>query len=76
MKESGDVIVNGLPYIEAFRAFGNVVKTCFGVLLQPGFKEAIEIFQNSYMNLNITVTPKVLKGQAKVKIIIAYPEDF
>ena len=57
MMQSGDVIIRGLPYIETFRAFDKVVKMCFGVVLQPGYESAID----SYMNLNLTVTPKVAR---------------
>ena len=60
MMESGDVIIRGLPYIEAFRAFDTVVKTCFGVELQPGYEVAIDTFRSSYISLNLTVTPKVI----------------
>ena len=61
MMQSGDVIIRGLPYIETFRAFDKVVKMCFGVVLQPGYESAIDSFKNSYMNLNLTVTPKVAR---------------
>ena len=59
MQQCGDAIINGLPYIETFRAFDKVVGKCFGVSLQPGYEGAIEIFRNSYLNLSISVTPKV-----------------
>ena len=59
MKQCGDVDINGLPYIETLRAFDKVVSTCFVVSLQPGYEGAIEIFRISYLNFNISVTPKV-----------------
>ena len=59
MKESDDVVLNGLPFIHAFRAFDSVVAKCFGVTLQPGYEAAIKAFKSSYLNLGITVTPKV-----------------
>ena len=59
MLESGDVVINGLPYIQTFRAFDSVVKLCFGVTLQPGYEAAIETFKSTYLDLNISVTPKV-----------------
>ena len=59
MLECGDVVINGLPYIQTFRAFDSVVKLCFGVTLQPGYEAAIETFKSTYLDLNISVTPKV-----------------
>ena len=60
MSDSGEAIVNGLPYIQAFRAFDEVVSKCFGVTVNEGYKEAIDQFRTAYMALGITVTPKVL----------------
>ena len=60
MSESGEAIVNGLPYIQAFRTFDEVVSKCFGVNVKEGYKEAIEHFKAAYMALGITVTLKVL----------------
>ena len=59
MSQAGEAVVNRLPYIQAFRSFDQVVSKCFGVSLKEGYKEAIEDFKTAYMNLGITVTPKV-----------------
>ena len=60
MSQSGEAIVNGLPYIQAFRTFDEVVSDSFGVNVKEGYKDAIEKFKAAYMVLGITVTPKVL----------------
>ena len=60
MSESGEAVINGLPYIQAFRSFDQVVSKCFGVSLKEGYKEAIGDFKTAYINLGITVTPKVI----------------
>ena len=57
--QTEDAIVNGLPYIHTFRAFDQVVSTSFGVDLKEGYQEAISKFRVAYLNLGITVTPKV-----------------
>ena len=59
MSEAGEAVINGLPYIQAFRTFDQVVSKCFGVTLEEGYKEAIEEFRAAYMDLGVTVTPKV-----------------
>ena len=59
MKESDDVVLRGLPYVDTFRAFDRVVTMCFGVNLIPGYEAAIQRFKSSYLNLEISVTPKV-----------------
>ena len=48
-----------VTYVEALRAFGRVVKSCFGVYLSPTYKSDIEHFKKCYLNLDISVTPKV-----------------
>ena len=58
-QESDDVILNGLPFIQAFRTFSGVVDSCFGVELKSGFGVKIQEFKNCYLSLGITVTPKV-----------------
>ena len=45
MSQAGEAVVNGLPYIQAFRSFDQVVSKCFGVSLKEGYKEAIEDFK-------------------------------
>ena len=59
MAESEDAIVNGLPYIHAFRAFEQVVSRCFAVTLKEEYAAAIDVFKTAYLELGITVTPKV-----------------
>ena len=51
MSDSGEAIVNGLPYIQAFRAFDEVVSKCFGVTVNEGYKEAIDQFRTAYLAL-------------------------
>ena len=58
-QECDDVILNGLPFIQTFRAFSAVVDFCFGVKLKPGYEDKIKDFKKSYLSLGITVTPKV-----------------
>ena len=59
MKESEDAVLNGLPYVHAFRAFDRVVSMCFGVTLKAGYEQAIQQFKTAYMDIGISVTPKV-----------------
>ena len=59
MGQSEAVIVNGLPFIQAFRAFEQVVTSCFAVTLKEGYLQAIVAFREAYMSLGITITPKV-----------------
>ena len=51
----------GLPYIKALKALSTVVDSCFGVELKSGFEENIKNFKKSYLELEISVTPKVIK---------------
>ena len=46
-------------YVAALGAFGRVVRSCFGISLSPTYKADIEHFKKCYLNLNISVTPKV-----------------
>ena len=46
-------------FVSAFRAFGKVVRSCFGLVLSPSYKTDIESFKKCYLNLGISVTPKV-----------------
>ena len=46
-------------FVPALRAFGRVVKSCFGLSLSPTYKADIEHFRKCYLNLGISVTPKV-----------------
>ena len=62
-QQSDSVILNGLPFILAFRTFASVVDSCFGVSLKSGYEDAIRKFKEAYLSLDITVTPKVYIGQ-------------
>ena len=59
MNESCEAIMKGLPFIQAMRGFNHVVDSCFGNSLSPDYKEAITSFRKVYLELGITVTPKV-----------------
>lgn len=58
-----------LPFVRVLRDFRHVVTSCFGMNLQPDFKEKISAFAASYSLLGISTTPKV-------HIIIAHVADF
>ena len=55
-----EVTVKGLPFIASLRSFNRVVELCFQVELKEGYKESIKEFERKYMELGVTVTPKVL----------------
>ena len=46
-------------FVEAFRAFNEVVTVCYGRDLSPVYKDKIERFKVRYQMLNINTTPKV-----------------
>ena len=46
-------------FVMAFRMFNCVVQSCFGNELKPGYKEAILLFKQAYLDLNISITPKI-----------------
>ena len=46
-------------YFDAFKCFDAVVSTYYGDKLSPDFKQKIEAFSKSYLNLNINVTPNI-----------------
>lgn len=48
-----------LLFVDALQNFNNVVDDCFGNQLKKDFETPIEKFKNSYLLLNISVTPKV-----------------
>jgi hypothetical protein len=58
-KESVEVLMKGLQFVQAFRAFLRVVNSCFGMSLQDGYEEDIIEFKRIYLMLGISVTPKV-----------------
>ena len=47
------------PFVDCLRYFYEVEKSCFGMTLDPTWKQKIEDFEKSYRSLNISVTPKV-----------------
>ena len=60
LQECDSVKLAGLPFIEMLRSFRAVQVACFGMELQPDYKEKIEKFSKLYRALEISVTPKVL----------------
>ena len=58
-KESADVLLKGLEFVQVFRAFLKVVNSCFGVSLKSSYEADILEFKRVYKSLDITVTPKV-----------------
>ena len=59
MLESPQEIINGLPFIAAIRAFRKVVDSCFGMVLDPNYLTLIAQFRKLYIELEISITPKV-----------------
>lgn len=47
------------PVVRCFRSFNTVVSSCFGQDLKASFKDDIEAFRNDYLDLEISITPKV-----------------
>lgn len=48
-----------LKFVKVLDDFHLVVKACFGKLLYPNFKKNIRDFKRSYLDLGVSVTPKV-----------------
>jgi hypothetical protein len=48
-----------LPYVAAFRSFSKVVSSCYSNDLNPDFENHILDFKNKYLDLDISVTPKI-----------------
>ena len=48
-----------LKFVEAFQSLNKIVKACFSVNLDPDFTKYIAEFKESYLALNVSVTPKV-----------------
>ena len=46
-------------FMNAFRAFRDVVHSCFGMTLDPKYEENIQIFMAAYRELNISVPVKL-----------------
>ena len=45
-----------IKFAQAFSAFNTVICQYFGKVLQRGFEESIKIFENAYLNIDITIT--------------------
>ena len=45
MNESSEAITNGLPFIQALRAFSKVVDVCFSQALDPTYKSSVQEFK-------------------------------
>lgn len=48
-----------MRYVDCFEKFKDVVTSCFSIELKPEYSQRINAFKISYLDLNITVTPKV-----------------
>ena len=46
-------------FVETFVAFNKVVEACYGKHLSPDYKQNILDFEQCYINLKISVTPKI-----------------
>ena len=57
--ESSEIVEKGLKYCKTFRSVLKVVDSCFGNELKSDFKVNIANFKKDYMELGITITPKV-----------------
>ena len=57
--ESIEIIIAGMPFVAALRAFDKVVVACFGLELATDYEELIARFSKLYRELEISVTPKV-----------------
>ena len=60
MLEAGqDIHTKGLPFIRTLEAFSKVVESCFSTQLNRDYETSIEEFRHHYLQLNISITPKV-----------------
>lgn len=48
-----------MKYVHCLEKFYNVVKSCFSIELKSDYSQNIKAFKTSYLDLGITVTPKV-----------------
>ena len=56
-------------YVHVLRCLHQVVMSCFGMSLEPEYTSNIELFKDMYLDLGISVTPKV-------HILITHVPDF
>ena len=47
------------PFVTAFRKLDIVVKSCFGSEIHPDYSDAILSSQQAYLDLGISITPKI-----------------
>ena len=57
LEEFAPTKANG--FIETFQAFNEVITSCYGTDLSPGYKQMIKNFRICYRRLKMNVTPKV-----------------
>ena len=53
------LLEKALPYIYCLEAFSEVVDSCFGMQLKNNYEDSINKFKSLYLELPISVTPKV-----------------
>ncbi|KAJ6646662.1 Helicase required for RNAi-mediated heterochromatin assembly 1, partial [Pseudolycoriella hygida] len=51
--------VGCLKFVKALEDFHSVVKSCFGQNLDPNFEKNLNDFKRSFLDLNVSVTPKI-----------------
>lgn len=56
-EKRGDVVC--LKYVDTFSKFNEVVDSCFSTELKDGFARKIDAFEESYLALKNSVTPKI-----------------
>ena len=61
-KEKEEVVIKGLPLLEAAKSFNKVVEGCMGVELQPDLVVFIESFKEKYLATDMSGTPKAWFG--------------
>ena len=60
MKESNQLMIEGIPLLESLKCFSKVKEACFGQELHDGYEDCINQFSKVYRSLdNMTITPKV-----------------
>ena len=58
--EPSEVAQKGLKFCKVFRSFHKIVESCFGNELNADFELTISNFKQDYLQLGITITPKVI----------------
>lgn len=51
--------IDSLKFVDAFQNFNKVVESCFSANLDPNYLKYIAEFRKSYLDLEISITPKV-----------------